>query len=179
MARGQRAIRAANLAIAAASAGFLVHNLHPARIFLGDAGSITLGFLAAFLGLVGSLQDIWDWWFPPLVFSPFIIDASVTLLRRACARAPVWQAHRDHYYQRLVQLGWGHRRTAFAEFALMSICAVAALCALQWTPAAQLALLATTALAYAALIVSIEVAWRKAHKLRKALETQEAGDRGP
>ena len=151
-----------NLAVAAAAAGFLPHNFHPARIFLGDTGSVTLGFLAAVFGISGCLQRDWTWWFPLLVFSPFIVDASVTLLRRACAGAAVWRAHKDHYYQRLVQLGWGHRRTALAEYALMVACSAAALAGLGWTAAAQLALLLTAAVVYAVLIGAIQTVWRKA-----------------
>ena len=147
--------------MAAAAAGFLLHNFHPARIFLGDTGSVTLGFLAAVFGISGCLQRDWTWWFPLLVFSPFIVDASVTLLRRACARAAVWRAHKDHYYQRLVQLGWGHRRTALAEYALMVACSAAALAGLAWTASAQLALLLTAAVVYAVLIGAIQAAWRK------------------
>ncbi len=71
-----------NFSIAAAAAAFLVFNFHPARIFMGDAGSVPLGFLAAALGILGWLRNDWTWWFPLLVFSPFIIDASVTLARR-------------------------------------------------------------------------------------------------
>ena len=116
-----------NFSIAAAAAAFLAFNFHPARIFLGDAGAVPLGFLAAALGMIGWLQHDWTWWFPVLVFSPFIVDASVTLARRLLRREKVWQAHRDHYYQRLVQLGWGHRKTALAEYALMLASGVLAL----------------------------------------------------
>lgn len=108
-----------NGSVAAAALAFLCFNFHPARIFLGDAGSIPLGFLAAAFGFVGWHQGDWPLWFPLLVFSPFIVDASVTLLKRLLRGEKVWQAHREHYYQRLVQMGWGHRRTACAEYALM------------------------------------------------------------
>ena len=149
-----------NLAIAAAAAGFLLHNFHPARIFLGDAGSVPLGFLAAAFGITGWLQQDWTWWFPLLVFSPFIVDASVTLVRRLLRRDRVWEAHRDHYYQRLVQLGWGHRRTAFAEYMLMLACGTLALFALSLSPSLQAAMLLLAAGAYSALIAAIGRAWR-------------------
>ncbi len=149
-----------NLAIAAAAAGFLLHNFHPARIFLGDAGAVPLGFLAAVFGFQGWLQQAWTWWFPLLVFSPFIIDASVTLARRLLSGARVWEAHRDHYYQRLVQLGLGHRNTALAEYAVMVTCGLAALWAMTLTTGAQYAVLAAAALFYAAAIAIIERAWR-------------------
>lgn len=158
---GSAAFALVNLSIAAAAAGFLVFNFHPARIFLGDAGSVPLGFLAAALGVIGWLQRDWTWWFPLLVFSPFIVDASVTLAQRLAGGDRVWQAHRNHYYQRLVRMGWGHRRTAFAEYALMLACAAAALAALALPPPAQLAVLGAAATAYLALIALIERGWRR------------------
>jgi UDP-N-acetylmuramyl pentapeptide phosphotransferase/UDP-N-acetylglucosamine-1-phosphate transferase len=150
-----------NFSIAAAAAGFLVLNFYPARIFMGDAGAVPLGFLAAALGIVGCLQRDWTWWFPLLVFSPFIVDASVTLAHRLARRDKVWQAHREHYYQRLVRMGWGHRRTAFFEYALMLACGIAALAAMTMTLAAQVAMLVTIAAGYLALIVLIERRWRR------------------
>lgn len=159
---GHAAFALTNFAIAGAAAGFLVYNFHPARIFLGDAGSIPLGFLAAVFGLQGWLDGIWPWWFPLLVFSPFIVDATVTLARRVFARVAVWRAHRDHYYQRLVRLGWGHRRTALAEYALMVACGAAALAGRDASPGAQWVLLLVAGLVYAALITTITLAWRDA-----------------
>lgn len=150
-----------NASVAAAAAAFLIFNFHPARIFLGDAGSVPLGFLAAAFGLSGWLQGDWIWWFPLLVFSPFIVDASVTLLRRLLSGSRVWEAHRDHYYQRLVQLGWGHRRTALAEYALMATCGFAGLWALTLDTISQLAVLAVAAGLYLAVIVGIERAWQQ------------------
>lgn len=150
-----------NLAVAAAAAGFVIYNFHPARIFLGDAGAVPLGFLAATFGLIGWLQRDWTWWFPLLVFSPFITDASVTLARRLLSGARVWEAHRDHYYQRLVQLGLGHRGTALVEYALMAGCGMLALWAMTLTDSMQYLVLAVIAAAYIAIIIWIECAWRK------------------
>lgn len=162
-----------NFCIAAAALGFLVFNFHPARIFLGDAGSIPLGFLAGSLGIIGWVNTAWPWWFPLLVFSPFIVDASVTLARRACAGVAVWRAHRDHYYQRLVRLGWGHRRTALAEYGLMGACGIAALLALDWTPHAQAMMLIAVAAVYAAIIAAITMAWRKTEIAQDARRNHE------
>ncbi len=150
-----------NLAVAAAAAGFLLHNFHPARIFLGDAGAVPLGFLAATFGITGWLQQDWTWWFPLLVFSPFIVDASVTLARRLFSGTRFWEAHRDHYYQRLVQLGLGHRSTALAEYALMVLCGIVALWAMTLSTTLQYAMLAGIGALYLSLIVIIERAWRR------------------
>src|SRR5262249_53435950 len=102
-----------NLVVAASALGFLCFNFSPARLFMGDVGSVSLGFLAAVLDVVGWLRGDWPVWFGIVVFSPFIVDATVTLFKRALRGARVWEAHREHYYQRLVQSGWGHRKTAY------------------------------------------------------------------
>jgi hypothetical protein len=96
-----------------------------------------------------------------LVFSPFIVDASVTLLRRALRREKIWRAHREHYYQRLVRLGWGHRRTALAAYLLMTSCGLVAVVGLDQPVAIQGALLGGCALAYAILMWLIDRAWRR------------------
>jgi UDP-N-acetylmuramyl pentapeptide phosphotransferase/UDP-N-acetylglucosamine-1-phosphate transferase len=116
---GQSDLALATLTVAAAALGFLVFNLPPARVFMGDAGSISLGFLAAGFGMLGVVRDVWPVWFPVLVFLPFIVDSTVTLLRRGLRGEKVWHAHKEHYYQRLIRMGWSHRQTALVEYALM------------------------------------------------------------
>ena len=150
-----------NLSIASAAAAFLVFNFHPARVFMGDVGSVALGFLAAALGVSGWHGGIWPWWFPVLVFSPFIVDATVTLARRALRGERVWRPHRDHYYQRLVQMGWGHRGTALAEYVLMFGCGALALVAANLPVAGQVAALACAAAIYTVLVTAIERAWAR------------------
>ncbi|MFA6178262.1 MAG: glycosyltransferase family 4 protein [Candidatus Methylopumilus sp.] len=113
--------------IVTAAFAFLLFNFHPARIFMGDAGSVPLGFLAGAMGLYGWQHDLWQAWFPVVVFSPFIVDATVTLLKRLVHRERLWEAHRSHFYQRLVQMGWGHRKTAIAEYVLMFLVGASAL----------------------------------------------------
>jgi UDP-N-acetylmuramyl pentapeptide phosphotransferase/UDP-N-acetylglucosamine-1-phosphate transferase len=116
-----------NLIIAAAALGFLVFNFPPARIFMGDVGSSTLGFLAASMSLWAAHERLFPFWAAVLVFSPFVADATVTLIRRLLRGERVWQAHKTHYYQRLVQAGWGHRKTVLFEYAVMLGCAMTAL----------------------------------------------------
>ena len=116
-----------NFSIAAAAAAFLLFNFHPARIFMGDAGAIPLGFLAAALGVIGWTDGLWPLWLPALVFFPFIADASVTLAKRALHGDKFWQAHREHYYQRMVQSGLGHRNTALLAYILMLAAAASAI----------------------------------------------------
>ncbi|KAF0165481.1 MAG: glycosyl transferase family protein [Rhodocyclaceae bacterium] len=147
--------------LVAAAIGFLVFNFFPARVFMGDAGAVPLGFLAGAVGLTGWLQHAWPIWFPLLVFSPFVVDASATLLKRMLRGERFWQAHRDHYYQRLVRMGWSHRRLALGEYALMAGAGVSALLirdldvVLQWTA------LAAWAVIYLAAMAAVDRRWKR------------------
>jgi FlaA1/EpsC-like NDP-sugar epimerase/UDP-N-acetylmuramyl pentapeptide phosphotransferase/UDP-N-acetylglucosamine-1-phosphate transferase len=127
LASGHPALALVAWCVVAASVGFLAFNMPPARIFMGDVGSVPLGFMAGGLSLVGLQQAIFDPWVPALIFSPFIVDATVTLIRRLGRGQRVWQAHREHYYQRVVLAGWGHRNTVCAEYALMVAMGITAL----------------------------------------------------
>jgi UDP-N-acetylmuramyl pentapeptide phosphotransferase/UDP-N-acetylglucosamine-1-phosphate transferase len=156
---GDAATAALCIAIAAASAGFLVYNLHPARVFLGDVGSIPLGYCAGALGVLGWRNDVWPLWFPLLVFAPFIGDATLTLAKRVLRRERVWEAHKEHYYQRLVRMGLGHRGTAYVAYAIMLLCAGAALFGREQPLAFQLAVLGGTICALAAVAVWVDLRW--------------------
>ena len=100
--------------IGAASLGFLLHNWSPAKIFMGDVGSAFLGFTFASLPLIARtvadknpdllpIAAVLFVWF-------FLFDSVVTLLRRAARGEKIWQAHREHLFQRLVGSGLTHRR---------------------------------------------------------------------
>lgn len=117
--------------IAAAALAFLRFNFPPAKIFMGDTGSIPLGFLAASVGVYGAAQAYWPVLFPVIIFSPFILDASVTLLKRGLRGEKIWHAHREHYYQRLVRMGWSHQKMTLAAYALMLFCTVVGLAYIQ------------------------------------------------
>ncbi len=147
---GEAGFAALCAVIAAAAAGFLVFNFPPARIFMGDTGSSTLGFLAAALGLWGASLGVFELLTAILIFSPFIVDATVTLLRRLLRGEKVWQAHKSHFYQRLVQVGWGHRRTVLAEYLLMLACIGLAIGFHLLSGQARLVLLGVGALVYVA-----------------------------
>lgn len=128
--------------VASACAGFLVVNFPPARIFMGDVGSTTLGCFAAGMMLWGTLRGIFPFWLGVLVFSPFIVDATATLLRRLVRGEKVWKPHATHYYQRLVRSGWGHRRTVLLQYVFMFGCSLSALLAPSLPVAMQWGILA-------------------------------------
>jgi UDP-N-acetylmuramyl pentapeptide phosphotransferase/UDP-N-acetylglucosamine-1-phosphate transferase len=150
-----------NFSLCAAAFGFLLFNFHPARVFMGDAGSIPLGFLAAAVGLLGWQQGLWPLWFPPLVFSPFVMDATVTLVKRIARGEKLSQAHRGHYYQRLVQMGCGHRNTALAGYLLMGASGICALWGVRQEAMVQLMVLAAWLLIYFGLMVWLDARWKR------------------
>ena len=146
--------------ISAAALAFLRFNFPPARVFMGDAGSIPLGFLAATLGILGARRQVWPWLFPLLVFSPFIVDASVTLARRALRGEKIWQAHRSHYYQRVVLLGASHRTLALAAYALMLAMAGLAF-VLRGMPQHAAWVLILSAAMYLTIFLAINARWNR------------------
>ena len=126
MATQQPLIAAIGLLIAGSSAGFLMHNWQPARIFMGDVGSAFLGFTFASLAVMAwpNLRLVAA---GVLVVWPFVADASFTFLRRALRRERVMEAHKSHIYQRLHQRGLSHAAVAMIYVVLAAGGAVGAM----------------------------------------------------
>jgi UDP-N-acetylmuramyl pentapeptide phosphotransferase/UDP-N-acetylglucosamine-1-phosphate transferase len=92
------------LALLGSSLGFAPFNKPVARLFLGDVGSLPIGLLLAWLLLqVAANGHLAAALILPLYY---LVDATLTVLRRALAREPVWQAHRAHFYQRATDGGF-------------------------------------------------------------------------
>lgn len=124
------------LAAAAAGAGFLVWNWHPARMFMGDVGSVPLGLL-----LGGAL--IWlaaEGQLAAALILPlyYLADATATFAMRAWRREKVWQPHRKHFYQRAVQGGRRHDQVTLAVLATNGVLVVCAAVAAAGFPGAGL-----------------------------------------
>lgn len=110
------------LVLAASVSGFLKWNWPPAKIFMGDVGSATLGLLMGVLALVSEAQ-----WRVPLLawvimLSVFIVDASVTLLTRMLTGQRWYEAHRSHAYQRLSRRWQSHKKVSIMVFWLNVVC---------------------------------------------------------
>lgn len=114
---------------AAAAFGFLYWNWAPSRIFLGDVGSVPLGYLlgGALIGTAAS-----GLWAPALILPLYYLaDATLTLARRARRGERLWRAHREHFYQRAIQRGFGHAAIVLrvlacnATLALLAVAAAA------------------------------------------------------
>ncbi len=109
--------------------GFLPHNVHPARIFMGDGGALLLGLLmaASTMSVGGSTDAVFSgqafFFFAPVFIPLFILgvplfDMAFAILRRAMTRGiRVTQADKDHLHHRLLRLGHGHRRAVWILWA--------------------------------------------------------------
>jgi Fuc2NAc and GlcNAc transferase len=106
---GQSGLTLAWFCLAAASLGFLIWNWPPARIFMGDVGSGFLGFALAALALSTSQGHVISLAVWPILGGVFVVDASVTLIRRMIRRDRWFEAHRMHAYQHLARSRHGHQ----------------------------------------------------------------------
>jgi UDP-N-acetylmuramyl pentapeptide phosphotransferase/UDP-N-acetylglucosamine-1-phosphate transferase len=121
-------LAAHGLTAAAAALGFLWWNRPPARVFLGDVGSVPLGFLMGWLLFTLAAEGYWA----SALILPlyYVADATVTLVDRLTRLEPVFTAHREHAYQRAVQHGMSHGAVVAAitgvNVALIALAAAAA-----------------------------------------------------
>jgi UDP-GlcNAc:undecaprenyl-phosphate GlcNAc-1-phosphate transferase len=119
--------------IAAALAGvciaFLIFNFHPARVFMGDSGSMLLGFVLAGVAISGVLKTTAAIALvaPLLVLAIPILDTSFVILKRLKHGLPVYSADRSHFHHRFFTIGWGQRRTVLALYAWCALMGGAAI----------------------------------------------------
>jgi UDP-N-acetylmuramyl pentapeptide phosphotransferase/UDP-N-acetylglucosamine-1-phosphate transferase len=121
-----------SLLVAGAAAGFLPHNFPRARMFMGDVSSAPLGCLLATTGWWLASEAGWQWLIlVGLLHANFVLDTGVTLLRRM-ARGDRWyEAHREHFYQRLIRAGKSHPYVTGCEMAGQALVVVLVLGAAQ------------------------------------------------
>lgn len=113
------------LLICFSSAGFLILNWPPAKIFMGDVGSTFLGLTLGTLPLLAYAAignpDVFVT--GVLLVAPFVFDAALTIIRRLLNKEPILKPHRSHLYQRLVKAGYSHRVVTSVYGILMLLCA--------------------------------------------------------
>jgi len=114
-----------SLAMMGAALGFLPYNRNPAKIFMGDAGSMFLGLNAAVLILLFSKSAAIRWFLASLmVFGLPITDTVLTLVRRWRHQKPLMQGDRSHFYDQLVDRGWSVRRVVRVSYGLAAFFAL-------------------------------------------------------
>ncbi len=104
--------------------GFLPFNRHPAKIFMGDAGSMLLGFITASLMILFA-EKIPRWWLASIVvFGLPILDTAVALLRRLINKRPLFVSDRGHIYDQMIDRGIPLKRTVLISYLLAAMYAL-------------------------------------------------------
>jgi len=108
------------MALLGSASGFLLYNFHPAKIFLGDTGSMFLGFVLGTITIMGALKTVAAiaLFIPIMVIGIPLLDTFLTIFRRLKGRKPLLQADREHLHHRLLSYGWGQRRTVLLMYGI-------------------------------------------------------------
>jgi len=147
---------AVGVALLGSCFGFLVFNWSPARIFMGDVGSASLGFLLAASALFGVQEsaNLSPWIFA-LLLGPFLFDAGVTVIRRALRGENILKAHREHFYQRADVLGFRHATIVSVEMGLTLLCGLGAFGYVCFQDAGKVGILLTLAVLFATIALRL------------------------
>ena len=106
------------MVLAGACGGLLLWNWPPAKVFMGDSGSLMIGAMVAWLLIWGHVNDSLPWWLAALWVSVFVVDTTATLLLRLLRGARWYTAHHDHAYQRLIAMGATHSQVLMGFVAI-------------------------------------------------------------
>ena len=151
-----------SLVIAGAALGFLPLNFPKARMFMGDVGSVPLGFLLS--GVVLWVAKIAGWWLLvplTLVHANFVLDTGITLFRRIARGERWYEPHREHFYQRLVRAGRSHTFATGCEMALQAIVLALMVLYLYVSPPLRAVLVATVLVLWLGFFTYCERSFRK------------------
>lgn len=115
---GQGEAVALALILAASVAGFLRYNFYPAKIFLGDSGSMYLGFSLAALSIMGVAKSATfiSVIIPVVILGIPLLDTVFAIIRRYCGRRPIFQPDKEHLHHRLIQMGLSHRQAVLSIY---------------------------------------------------------------
>ncbi len=116
---GQYLVGSLSAALLGACLGFLFFNFNPARIFMGDAGSLFIGFILAVVGIKLRFPNntpLVTWMVPVLILGVPLFDTALVTVSRLRRGVPVWQGGKDHTSHRLQGLGWTTRRVTMTLY---------------------------------------------------------------
>lgn len=118
--QGEPLVATCALILAAAALGFLPHNFHPAKIFMGDTGSMFLGFMLASLAAIGLTKSAtaFSLILPILILGIPIFDMLFAIVRRVLTHQHIFTADRGHLHHRLLDLGLSHKQSVLVIYAV-------------------------------------------------------------
>ncbi len=143
IAQGQMETAALAAVLAAAAFGFLRYNFHPAKTFMGDCGSLFLGFIMGALSIMGLSKGatIISIFIPLIIMGIPIFDTFFAISRRALLHKPIFGADKGHLHHSLLQLGLSHRQTVLVIYLISALLGVSAILLAYLTGAQAVALL--------------------------------------
>ncbi|MDQ0218443.1 undecaprenyl/decaprenyl-phosphate alpha-N-acetylglucosaminyl 1-phosphate transferase [Peribacillus cavernae] len=117
------------MVVLASTLGFLFYNFHPAKIFMGDAGSLFLGYIISILSLLGLYKSVTLFSFvvPIIILGVPVFDTSFAIIRRIVNKKPISAPDKSHLHHRIMALGISHRATVLYIYALGIIFSASAL----------------------------------------------------
>lgn len=126
---GRTEVAMAMLAVAGGASGFLPFNFNPAKIFMGDGGSLFLGFMLAGLSVMSPMKSatMVATVVPVLVLGLPIFDTAFAILRRVVNKRPIMEADKGHLHHRIMAAGLGQRRTVLTLYGISGVMGVAAI----------------------------------------------------
>ena len=167
------------LVIAGATIGFLLYNFNPAKIIMGDAGSLLLGFLLATVPLIGVTPTksvtLFSVVVPVFILALPIFDTSYAIVRRAVNHRPIMQADKGHLHHRIMALGIGQRRTVLALYSISAIMGVAGI---MWTVKFKFEALILAVIAGTLIVTFLGVGFKETRSEEPSAETAETDPAG-
>lgn len=126
--QGQADTAALAAVLAAAAFGFLRYNFHPARTFMGDCGSLFLGFVLGALAIMGLSKGatVISIFIPLIIMGIPIFDTAFAIIRRVFLHKPIFEADKGHLHHSLLSLGLSHRQTVLTIYAVSAVMGLAA-----------------------------------------------------
>ncbi len=126
---GQGEAVALALILAASIVGFLHYNFYPAKIFLGDSGSMYLGFSLATLSIMGVAKSATfiSVIIPVVILGIPLLDTVFAIIRRYCGRRPIFQPDKEHLHHRLIQMGLSHRQAVLSIYGVNVVLGLSAI----------------------------------------------------
>lgn len=116
-ASGETFLGLVNFSVGGGALAFAFFNCSPARVFLGDVGSLSLGAWFGWMSILGAISGKLPFEAFLLLYGLFVFDASYTLVVRIIRGEDWWRGHRSHLYQRLVRAGWSHKQVSAVSLA--------------------------------------------------------------
>ncbi|MCR4963591.1 MAG: undecaprenyl/decaprenyl-phosphate alpha-N-acetylglucosaminyl 1-phosphate transferase [Firmicutes bacterium] len=128
LAQGNAPAAIAAVILVCAAAGFLRYNFHPAKTFMGDCGSLFLGFVLGAIAIMGLSKGatVVSLFIPFIIMGIPIFDTLFSILRRMFLHKPIFQADKGHLHHSLLSLGLSHRQTVLAIYAISLVMGLSA-----------------------------------------------------